>query len=37
MKVNKTMLVALLLVLPLSAQAPTVDPLVRWMDKSAQS
>src|ERR1044071_108470 len=36
MKVSITLLGAGLLVLPLSAQAPTADPLLKWMDKIAQ-
>ena len=37
MRVSKTLLVGFVLVLPLSAQAPTEDPLLCWMDKIAQS
>jgi cephalosporin-C deacetylase-like acetyl esterase len=37
MKVSKSLIgTALLSFLPLSAQAPTGDPLLRWMDKIAQ-
>jgi len=36
MKVSMMVLGAGLLVLPLSAQVPTEDPLLRWMDKIAQ-
>src|SRR6516164_418354 len=37
MKVSMMVLGAGLLVLPLSAQVPTEDPLLRWMDKIAQA
>jgi hypothetical protein len=36
MKFGMTLLGAGLLVLPLSPQPPTEDPLLRWMDKIAQ-
>jgi hypothetical protein len=37
MKFGMTLLGAGLLVMPLSAQAPIEDPLLRWMDKIAQA
>src|SRR5437764_1320537 len=37
MKVSRTLIVVGLVVLPLSAQAPTEDPLLRWMNKIAQA
>jgi len=36
MRLGMTLLGARLLVLSLAAQAPTEDPLLRWMDKIAQ-
>ena len=36
MNVRMMLLGAGLLVVPLSAQAPTGDPLLRWMDRIAQ-
>src|SRR5947199_3158545 len=37
MKVIRKLIVVGLVVLPLSAQAPTEDPLLRWMNKIAQA
>src|SRR5262245_370505 len=37
MKLVATILGAVLLVLPLSAQTPAEDPLLRWMDRVAQA